>query len=72
MKDQIEDASLKDYLWKSSADSGILIESITRWKPSEAAARPALIIKRGAWRVDPSELGGRPVGSSRSVYRHWG
>ena len=44
-KDQIEDGSLKDYLWKSSADSSILIESITRWKPNEAAARPALIIK---------------------------
>lgn len=61
-KDQIEDASLKDYLWKSSADSGILIESITRWKPSEAAARPALIIKRGAWRVERKGINDQHLG----------
>ena len=62
-KDQIEDGSLKDYLWKSSADSSILIESITRWKPNETAARPALIIKRGPWRVERKGINDQNFGA---------
>ena len=30
-------------------DSGILIESITRWTPNSANKRPAILIKRNAW-----------------------
>jgi len=51
-KRQIEDPSLQEYLWTSGADSSILIESITRWTPESAGARPALIIKRNGWRVE--------------------
>jgi hypothetical protein len=51
-KRQIEDPSLQEYLWTSGADSSILIESITRWTPERAGARPALIIKRNGWRVE--------------------
>jgi hypothetical protein len=61
-KDQIEDRSLQDYLWKSSADSSILIESVTRWKPEEASARPALIIKRGEWRVERKGINDQLMG----------
>lgn len=63
-KRQVEDKSLQEYLWTSGADSSILIESITRWTPESAGARPALIIKRNGWRVERrginDQLMGRP------------
>lgn len=40
--------------WKPSDNGlnqgGILIESITRWQPATADKRPAILIKRNAWR----------------------
>jgi hypothetical protein len=41
-----------DYLWRASDSTGILIESITRWKPNTVEKRPAIILKRNAWTVE--------------------
>ncbi len=41
-----EDPDLSNTLWKADDTSVILIESITRWKPSDTEKRPAVIIRR--------------------------
>jgi hypothetical protein len=45
----IETEQLRGLLWKATQPTGILIESITRWKPEATEKRPAIIIKRGNW-----------------------
>ena len=45
----IEAEQLRGMLWKAAPPTGILIESITRWKPETTEKRPAIIIKRGQW-----------------------
>jgi len=45
----IEAEPLRGLLWKATQPTGILIESITRWKPESTEKRPAIIIKRGNW-----------------------
>ena len=45
----IETEVLRGLLWKATQPTGILIESITRWKPESTEKRPAIIIKRGNW-----------------------
>lgn len=47
--DNIETEQLRGMLWKATQPTGILIESITRWKPEATEKRPAIIIKRGSW-----------------------
>ena len=41
--------------------SGILIESITRWVPSTADTRPAILIKRNEWQWQSRVIGDRNV-----------
>jgi len=57
--DNIEEPTLRRRLeetgpWKKdengSNGSGLQIESITRWKPATTDKRPAIIIKRNAWK----------------------
>lgn len=45
----IETEQLRGLLWKAIQPTGILIESITKWKPEITEKRPAIIIKRGSW-----------------------
>jgi hypothetical protein len=47
--DNIETEQLRGMLWTATQPTGILIESITRWKPEATEKRPAIIIKRGSW-----------------------
>jgi hypothetical protein len=37
-------------LWKADKTTGIVIESITSWKPQHTENRPAIIIKRNGWK----------------------
>lgn len=41
------------------SNSGILIESITRWLPNEADTRPAILIKRNSWTWQKTGIGDR-------------
>lgn len=43
-------ASLRNNVWTANEETGILIESATRWVPTLAEKRPAIIIKRNALR----------------------
>lgn len=65
--------------WKPSEngenESGIIIESITKWLPNTASQRPALVVKRGAWqweRVLPGDSDGDDyVQGHRFYYGFW-
>lgn len=55
-EDQLEDADLKKdlrgRLWKATlANSGMLIESITSWKPSKTETRPSILVARNDWHI---------------------
>jgi len=44
------DQTIQKMLWKADATTGIQIESNTRYVPELTELRPAVILKRGAWR----------------------
>lgn len=44
--------------WRAGADTGLYIESITRWRPELAESRPGLVIKRNAWKWERVVIGG--------------
>jgi hypothetical protein len=53
--DNIEDPSLKDptgqpAIWRKEPPTGILIESIYRWRGELVGKRPAILVKPGAYR----------------------
>jgi hypothetical protein len=48
-ENNIENDKFRGLIWKATQPTGILIESITRWKPETTETRPAIIIKRGNW-----------------------
>jgi hypothetical protein len=56
-------------------DSGILIESITRWTPNSANKRPAILIKRNSWQWARLGIGDRagvnPYEGSSSYTGWW-
>jgi hypothetical protein len=66
IEDQIIRRKLEETgVWKPSEngenESGIIIESITKWLPNTESQRPALVIKRNAWqweRVLPGDSDG--------------
>lgn len=39
----------RDYVWRQGNDSGIVIESATRWDPEKTGQRPAILVKRNEW-----------------------
>ena len=45
------------------SDSGLLIESITRWTPNSADKRPAILIKRNGWKWLPLGIGDKAGGN---------
>lgn len=72
--DNIELLKLRKCVWnKDPAKSGIVIEKNTAWDPRKTGTRPALILKRGAWRrirlgIGDKFLGG---GSSQNGDEHY-
>ncbi len=64
----IEAETLKSKLFTEDVPTGILIETVTKWTPTQTENRPAVLIKRGKWTnqiaglfgglksVDPSTL----------------
>lgn len=67
----IEDEKLKKTMWAADiSKSGILIESVFRWRPDLTAQRPAILIKRGGWKVlrlgiDDRKMGGMTESGNR-------
>lgn len=51
----VRDIHLRQYLedngvWSADETTGLYIESLSRWRPELTEARPAIVIKPGAWR----------------------
>lgn len=56
---RIEEADLRRYVWKETEDTGILIETHTRWRPELTEARPGVIIKPNAFKNERRGIGNR-------------
>ncbi len=50
-RDLIADPVLKECVWTPEQDSGIVVESITRWLPDVSNRRPAIVVKRNDFSV---------------------
>ena len=48
--DNLRSTDLSQFIWKDGSDSGILIESVYRWRGDLVEKRPAILIKRNAYR----------------------
>ena len=49
-EDSIRANDLKQFIWKEDASSGIVIESVYRWRGDLVEKRPAILVKRNAYR----------------------
>ena len=57
--DHIEDPSIRDAIWTDGPGTGILIESVYRWRSLLAEKRPAILLKRNAFRNVRRVIGDR-------------
>ena len=48
---------IRDGAWGAGADTGIVIESLHKWRPELTESRPALILKEGAWQWQRMGIG---------------
>lgn len=62
--DRITEELLQHRLWRDADDTGILIESVTRWRPSTTEKRPALVVKRNAQKVLRQGIADRMMSTS--------
>ncbi len=53
---EIEATDLRKYLWREDERTGILIESVFRWRGDVVEKRPAILIKRNAYQCEPIVL----------------
>jgi len=61
----ISEDALKRYIWHPDPKlSRILIEAMYRWKTEDVQARPSVIVKRGAWRIEKLGLGDNFLGGT--------
>src|SRR5262245_39900195 len=54
---QIEEYDLRRYIWHDGPDTGILIESVHRWRGDLVEKRPAIVIKRNGYQNTKFVLG---------------
>ena len=73
----IDDYSLKPFIWKNGEPTDILIETHTRWTPTRAQLRPAIIIKRNDCAYVPVGIGdirqgpGADAQGNERFVRYW-
>jgi hypothetical protein len=70
--DNLRSTDLSQFIWKDGSDSGILIESVYRWRGDLVEKRPAILIKRNAYRqrrlgIKDEVMG---VGVSDALYKN--
>lgn len=68
--DNIEIPELKHLLWQKGEPTGILVESIHRWRPELTEHRPAVIIKRNRYRNKRFGIADRHEGSPADRFGH--
>lgn len=62
----------RDGVWSSDANTGIVIESLHRWRPELTEARPGLILKEGTWTWQRMGIGDRNGTDFRSGREYFG
>lgn len=61
---------LKQYVWREGKTSGILIESVFRYRPELAGKRPAVMIKRNTFKNMQTGFGGQIFGGGIAAYEN--
>jgi hypothetical protein len=61
---------MKQYVWSERADSGILIESVYRYRADLVEKRPAIMLKRNGYRNNPIGFSGQSFGSGFAVHQN--
>lgn len=70
----IESPDLRSLIWSESESTGILIESVFRWRGELANKRPAILIRRNAYqntRLTINDLAGADVQGSEHFMTLW-
>ena len=57
---------LKQFIWKKDATSGIVIESVYRWRGDLVEKRPAILVKRNAYRQTRLGINDTVIGAGAS------
>lgn len=65
LEDQNTDGPLPRMLYRGDGNQQLVIESIQRWMPKKTEIRPALIIKRRAWKRQQMGIGDRLQGGDQ-------
>lgn len=60
---RIETPDLADLVWRRDQTTGIVIENIHRWRPQTTNQRPAVVIKRNAYRNQRRGIGDKHQGN---------
>ena len=55
----IEEPDLRQLIWQEGERTGIIVESVHRWRPELTEKRPAVIIKRNAYQNQRFAIGDR-------------
>lgn len=61
----------REGVWSEDASTGILIESLHRWRPELTESRPGLVIKEGGWnwqRMGIGDIDGEDFRSGRKYF----
>jgi len=66
--DYIEEPDLRELIWKPGEDTGILIETDTRWRPELTEFRPGVILKRNTYQNMRRGIGDRRQGPPADIY----
>jgi hypothetical protein len=61
---------MKRYVWKEDVSTGILIESVHRFRADLVEKRPAIMIKRNSFRNVPVGFAGESIGSGINAYQN--
>lgn len=61
---------MKQYVWSEREDSGILIESVHRYRADLIEKRPAIMLKRNSYRNNPIGFSGQSFGSGFVAYEN--
>lgn len=67
---EIEEPDLRNFIWQPGDRTGILIESIHRWRGTLVEKRPAVIIKRNGQRNLRLLLGDRAAATPQGFWRY--
>lgn len=69
-KTNISSPELQQYLWREDKTSGILIESVHRYRDDLVEKRPAILIKRNSFRNIQTGFGGQIFGGGMVAYEN--